>query len=388
MTGPHIHFTREELAERQQRVRARLVELGLDGLLMFKIEDMYWLSGYDSDGFCIFHCMYIGAGGELTHVSRRADLANLRYSSVCDDVRIWEDIEGNPKSNAIRDMLASHEAAGKRIGIQVDTMGLTPRLHGEIRAELDGWCTLVDAPDFIRELRLVKSPRELEYLRKAGELLDRATQVGIETARVGVDEGELFAEVYATILRSGGDMPAHRIPLGNGDAALNMRYTTARHVVGENDQITFELGCGYRHYHAAGMFVVLTGPRIDDRHRRMHAACVEALHDVQATLRAGNTVGDVFEAHRAAFARHGYEHAILLGCGYTMGATWPPTWMEQPQIFAGNPVTLEASMTFFTHMILIDHTTGLTMSLGEQAIVTDGEPEMITHVPRELIVAS
>jgi len=364
-----------------------MAELGYDGLLLFKMEDMYWLSGYDSEGFVVFDCMFLGVDGELTHVTRRADVANILYSSVCDDIRIWEDREGNPKSRAIKDTLAGHGLQGRRIGVQVDAIGITPRLYRELRAELDGWCDLVDSPDFIRHLRLVKSPLELEYLRTAGRILDDAARAAIDAVHVGVDEGELFAAIYGTILRRGGDMPAHRIPLGSGDAAMNVRYTTGRSAVPANDQVTFELGCGYRHYHAAEMFVVLTGPTVDDRHRRMHAACVEALADVQRALRPGTTLGEVFDVHRAAFARHGYEHAILLACGYTMGATWPPSWMEQPQIFAGNPVVLERGMTFFTHMILVDHAAGLTMSLGEQAIVTDGPPEIITHVPRELLVA-
>lgn len=156
--------------------------------------------------------------------------------------------------------------------------------------------------------------------------------------------------------------------------------------MGANDQVTFELGAGYRHYHAADMFVVLTGPKVDPRHLKMHEACVEALSATQAVLEPGRTVGEVYEAHRAAFARQGYEDAILRACGYTMGATWPPTWMEQPMIFERNPVELKPNMTFFTHMILTDHETGLTMSLGEQVIITEGAPEIITHVPREPIV--
>jgi Xaa-Pro dipeptidase len=167
---------------------------------------------------------------------------------------------------------------------------------------------------------------------------------------------------------------------------MNVRYTTRRKHVAENDQVTFELGAGYRHYHAAEMFVVLTGPSIDERHVKMHAACVDALAAVQDKLVPGNTLGEVYEAHRATFARHGYEHALLRACGYTMGATWPPTWMEQPQIYERNSTELVPHMSFFTHMILIDHTTGLTMSLGEQAIITDGPPEIITHVPRTPII--
>src|SRR5919106_2051798 len=148
---PHIHFSREEFDDRQVRVRRRLEDLGLDGILLFKIEDQYWLTGFDSDGFTIFHCMFLGADGQLTHVTRTADVANLRYSSICDDVRVWVDAHDNPKSKAIKEMLDSHGMAGKRIGIQLDTYGLTARLYLELREAPDGWCELVDASDLVRE---------------------------------------------------------------------------------------------------------------------------------------------------------------------------------------------------------------------------------------------
>ena len=54
MTKPYIHFTKEEFLQRQKKTRQYLQNLGLDGLLLFKIEDMYWLTGYESDGFCVF----------------------------------------------------------------------------------------------------------------------------------------------------------------------------------------------------------------------------------------------------------------------------------------------------------------------------------------------
>ena len=86
---------------------------------------------------------------------------------------------------------------------------------------------------------------------------------------------------------------------------------------------------------------------------------MDALTSVQATLRPGNTVGDVFKAHADAYTRHGYGHAFLKACGYTMGATWAPSWMEQPMIVGDNPlVLLQPNMTFFTHMILVDRRVG------------------------------
>src|SRR5436309_1890340 len=139
--------------------------------------------------------------------------------------------------------------------------------------------------------------------------------------------------------------------MGHGEKAMNVRYGTGRGRIGENDQVTFEMGCGWRHYHVADMFTVLTGPRVDPLHLRMHAACVEALEAIQSTLRPGRTLGDAFETHRATFARHGYEHTLLKAYNYTMGATFPPTWMEQPMHYRDNPTVVEQNLASCAPML-------------------------------------
>ena len=386
MPKPYIHFSREEFSHRQKKTRKHLQELGLDGLLLFKIEDMYWLTGYESDGFCIFGSMFIGTDGALTHLTRPADLGNLSYSSICEDVRISPDTEDSTRAEHIKDMLRSLGMEGKKIGIQVDTMGLTPRLFLEIKEILDGWCNLAVAPDFIRVLRLVKSPQELSYFRKAGEIMDIVMDKVIEVTYSGAFEGDIYATFYDTLFRLDADLPAHIPPFGSGDSALNLRYTTKRKNVSENDQVTLELGLGYRHYHVACMGVVLTGPEINDRHLKMHKTSVIALDAVQAALRPGTTVGELFDIYKATLEEHNEHDAVLTVAGYTMGAMWPPTWMEEPLIFEGNPLVLEENMTFFTHMILNDRETGLSMAVGETAIITTGAPEIITHSPREPII--
>ena len=386
MADINIHFSREEFAQRQDRVRTSMNTQGLDGLLLFKIEDMYWLTGYDSDGFSIFGCMFIGTDEQLTHLARPADLGNASYSSICEDVRTAPDSHKATRADQIREMLDSLGMQGKRIGIQVDTMGLTPRLFLQIKDALESWCELIVVPDFIRELRLVKSPQELEYLRKAGGIMDTALDKTLEATFAGAYEGDIYATFYDTLFRLGGDLPAHIPPLGSGKSALNLRYTTKRKHVLENDQVTLELGVAYRHYHAASMCVVLTGPEINQRHLKMHATSVAALDAVQSTLRPGTTVGEIYEMYQNTLENNGEKDAVLTVCGYTMGAAWPPTWMEQPMIYKGNPVVLKENMSFFTHMILNDRETGLSMAVAEQAIITEDGPEIITHVPRTPII--
>ena len=386
MPKPYNHFSREEFSQRQQKTRKQLQKFELEGLLLFKIEDMYWLTGYESDGFCIFGSMFIGTDGTLTHLARPADLGNLSYSSICEDVRISPDTENSTRAEHIKDMLRSLGMERKKIGIQVDTMGLTPRLFLEISEILDGWCELTVAPDFIRILRLVKSPQELNYFRKAGEVMDIVMDKVIEATYPGAFEGDIYATFYDTLFRLDADLPAHIPPLGSGDSALNLRYTTKRKNVSENDQVTLELGLAYRHYHVACMGVVLTGPEINNRHLKMHKTSVTALEEVQTALRPGTTVGELFDIYKETLEEHGEHDAVLTVAGYTMGAMWPPTWMEEPMIFEGNPLVLEENMTFFTHMILNDRETGLSMAVGETAIVTKDAPEIITHSPREPII--
>ncbi|TMF89350.1 MAG: aminopeptidase P family protein, partial [Chloroflexi bacterium] len=48
MPKPYVHFSLEEFADRQARVRAELAARGLDGLLVSRIEDQYWLCGLDT----------------------------------------------------------------------------------------------------------------------------------------------------------------------------------------------------------------------------------------------------------------------------------------------------------------------------------------------------
>jgi Xaa-Pro dipeptidase len=187
-------------------------------------------------------------------------------------------------------------------------------------------------------------------------------------------------------MRGDGDPAASRWPMGAGEEALLVRYHTGHGTVAPRDQVQFEIAAAYRHYHAALMYVILTGEP-DDRHRRMFDACAEALDACEATLRPGNTVGQVFTAHARVLTTAGYAGHFLNACGYTMGATYPPTWMDWPMVYAGEPQVLAPNMVFFLHMILLDSDTGLSMSLGETAIITETGCEPISRAPRHLLVA-
>jgi len=381
-----LHFTRDEFAARQRCACDEMVKAGLYGLLIFRQESMYYLTGYDTSGYSMFQGMYLGADGALALLTRSADQRQARITSVIEDIRIWTDRQGADPAVELRDMVADHGGRGQRIGAEYHAYGLTAQRGKMVDAAFAGFCELVDASDLVRLLRLVKSPAELFYLRQAGRLADEACAVSQRMIVPGASIGATYGEMMNTIMRGDGDPTASRWPMGAGEEALLVRYHTGHGTVAPRDQVQFEIAAAYRHYHAALMYVILTGEP-DDRHRRMFAACAEALDACEAMLRPGKTVGEVFAAHAKVLTAAGYAGHFLNACGYTMGATYPPTWMDWPMVYAREPQVLAPNMVFFLHMILLDSDTGLSMSLGETAIVTETGCEPISRAPRHLLVA-
>jgi Xaa-Pro dipeptidase len=381
-----LHFTRDEFAARQRRACEEMAKARLDGLLIFRQESMYYLTGYDTSGYSMFQGMYLGADGALALLTRSADQRQARITSVIEDIRIWTDREGADPAGELRDMVAARGGRGKRIGVEYHAYGLTAQRGKMVDAAFAGFCELVDASDLVRLLRLVKSPAELDYLRQAGRLVDEACAVSQRMTVPGASVGAVYGEMLNTIMRGDGDPTASRWPMGAGEEALLVRYHTGHGTVASRDQVQFEIAAAYRHYHAALMYVILTGEP-DARHRRMFDACAEALDACEAALRPGNTVGQLFATHAEVMTKAGYAGHFLNAGGYTMGATYPPTWMDWPMIYAGEPQVLAPNMVFFLHMILLDSDTGLSMSLGETAIVTETGCEPISRAPRHLLIA-
>lgn len=232
----------------------------------------------------------------------------------------------------------------------------------------------------------MKSAAELVYVRKASALTQAAHETANRLTVPGVSLAKLRGGMLATAVEGGGDPPGVRWPIACGRGAMVVRYYTGSGdgEVGVDDQVTHEIGVPFRHYYFVIMHTIVTG-KADPRHRAMFAACRAALDACEDRLRPGRTLGDVYAAHAETFIAAGYPK-ILNACGYPLAATYPPTWVEQPIICRDHPLVLRPGMVVFLYMILQDMEAGLAMSLGETALVTEGEAERLTRAPRELVV--
>ncbi|MHA1522769.1 MAG: M24 family metallopeptidase [Alphaproteobacteria bacterium] len=378
-----LHFTKAEFDRRIDQAKAALVNAELDGLLMFSQESMYYLTGFDSFGFCFFQCLYLDASGALALLTRAPDLRQARHTSIIDDIRLWTDEKGARPQAQLKDMLASLGATGQTLGVEYNSHGLSA-FHGKaLDRELEGFCRLQDASDLISNHRAVKSEAELAYVRRAGDLADHALEVAISATGDGADEGEILAAMQGEIFRRGGDYSGNEFIIGSGPDALLCRYKSGRRTLSARDQLTLEFAGVYRHYHSALMRTLIVGAPTG-QHRAMHAACRDALVACEAVMTPGSTPGAVFDAHAQVMDDAGFGAHRLNACGYGLGARFAPSWMDWPMFFHGSDTELKSSMVFFAHMILMDSDTGAAMTLGRSYIITDQGLECLSDASLDL----
>jgi Xaa-Pro dipeptidase len=380
-----LHFETGEYGSRINKALAALQAEELDGLLMFQQESMYYLTGYDTFGFCFFQCLYLGTDGRLALLTRAADLRQAQHTSIIEDIRIWTDAAGAKPAVQLKDMLADLGARGKRLGVETDSYGLTHANGKAVEEALDGFCQLVDASNLIDRIRLVKSEAELAYVRKAGKLADLALKAALTETRAGADEGRILAAQQAAIFAGGGDYPGNEFIIGSGKDALLCRYKAGRRKLSRRDQLTLEFAGVYCHYHAASMRTIIIG-KPTGYHEKMDAACRAALAACEDVMRPGHTAGDVFAAHARVMDDHGMRDHRLNACGYSLGAKFTPTWMDYPMFYAGNPARLAPNQVFFVHMILMDSVSGNAFCLGRTYIIGRDKPEPLSKYPLRMIL--
>ena len=380
-----IWFSQPEMAARRDRLLAALAAQKLDGALLFAQESDYWLTGYDSFGFCFFQCLYVAADGRMALLTRSADLRQAQRTSNLADIRIWKDGADAAPAEDLRRLLDDLKA-GRRLGVEFDATGLTHARGRALEAALAGR-ELIDISAMTPRLRLRKSPEELVAVREAARLSDLADRAGLEATRAGADEGEILAEMHRVLFAEGGDYPANEFIIGSGGDALLCRYKSGRRRLDADDQLTLEFAGVSRHYHAAIMRThVIGAPR--PLHRRYHEAARAALDACAAQLRPGRTAGDVYAAHARTLDGFGLSAHRLNACGYALGARFTPSWMDAPMFYKANPHEIGESEVYFLHMILMDSESETAMCLGRTYLTTPAGAEPLNAPDLDLQIKS
>jgi Xaa-Pro dipeptidase len=380
-----LQFTKEEFKNRKANILESMKEQKLDALLMFRQESMYWLTGYDTFGYVFFQTLILDQKGTIILLTRAPDLRQAQNTSNIEDIRIWVDKDGSNPTDDLKIILNELDLNGKKIGIEYEAYGMTGRNALRLNKSLENYCEIEDQSELITKHRVVKSREEIVYVKKAAELADKALDEAWKYTKAGASEAKILAEMQRIVLEGGGDYPANEYIIGSGHNALLCRYQAEKRNLSQKDQLSIEWAGTYKHYHSA-MFRTIVVGKENHKQIKMHDACVKALTNCEKKLIPGNTVGEVFDIHAKTFDDLGYKDSRMNACGYSLGSTFSPNWMDWPMLYTGNPYVIQPGNVFFMHMILMDSVNELAMNLGETYLVTENGNERLGKQKLDLVV--
>ena len=390
MSAKYELFDRTEFVERIERVKTRMASRGIELLLVASPANQFWLTGYDGWSFYTPQMVLLHIDeDEPIWFGRKMDAVGARMTAFMDEDRIVPYPDAYVASTEhhpieyLAEIVRDRGWGSARIGVEMDDTYYTARWHAILTAELSS-VRFLDATLLVNWCRLRKSPREIAYLREAGEIAAAAMHAAIEACAVGVRQCDVIAALYKVTIggteRVGGTFPCKppNAMVGERAAAPHLSWTDAP--LREGDLFYIEQG-GVRHrYHAPLSRCVFLG----DAPRALHettAIVVEGLEAVLAAARPGASCEDLEAAWRRIAARHGIEKESRIG--YPVGIGYPPTWGELTcSLRRGDRTELEAGMTFHCIPALWAESHGLVVS--ESFVVTERGAEPFASLPRKL----
>ncbi|SNB65891.1 Xaa-Pro dipeptidase [Arboricoccus pini] len=368
-------FERQEFLARLARVQSALREKQLDGLIAFLPETVTWLTGYFTRAYGTLQFAIVPAEGEPTMFCRDVEEYYLESTCVFPDRVMWTD--GDDRMKVAAGAIASRIGTSARLGIELSAWPLSAGRYEYLKAALPG-IVWQDESSLTPTMRLIKSPAEIAYQRRAAKAAEAGMQAAIDSAAVGVTEREMAAEICAAMIRAGSDLPGPGV-MSSGERAFHLHGGYSDRALEAGDIVQIETTPNVKNYHARFMRPIRIGPARDDDHR-----VVEQLIAIQdAALRAVKpgipaSVPDTIyrEGVLAAGLRDSYTNKTF----YSVGLLLQPNGGEPLEAAPGCTWTFEPGQTFHTYVLA----RGFGMS--ETIAITEDGFELLTNFPRQLFV--
>ena len=221
----------------------------------------------------------------------------------------------------------------------------------------------------VEELRRVKTPEEIEILKRASDLADRGYQHFVDAAQPGMTEYELVAEVEGFLKENGAEDNFMLIASG-GTEVVGMKPPTER-VLQEGDQVITELTPSLDGYYAQVCRTLVLG-KASQAQRDGFAIFAEAQQAAEDLIRPGVTAADAAKAQNDVFRKYGYGD--YTGAKYTRvrGHCLGLFPDETPHVLEDVPYVLKENMVMIAHPNTYLPLAGYTVFGDAMLLTADG----------------
>lgn len=389
--GVALPFSRAEYDQRLGKTRAAMEKAGIDLLVVSDPSNMAWLTGYDGWSFYVHQCVVVPPDGEPVWFGRGQDANGAKRTTWLhhDNIIGYADhyvqsTERHPM-DALSQVIAERGWQNLRIGVEMDNYWFSAAAFASLQRHLKQ-ARFVDGTSLVNWQRAVKSPQELEYMRKAARIVEAMHARILEKAEPGLRKSDLVAEIYDAGIRGvngyGGDYPAIVPLLPSGEEASAPHLTWDDRPMRSGEGTFFEIAGCYRRYHCPLSRTVFLGRPTQD-FLDAEKAVLEGMEAGLAAARPGNTCEDIAKAFFAVLSR--YDIVKDNRTGYPIGLSYPPDWGERTMsLRPGDRTELQPGMTF--HFMTGLWLERMGLEITESIVITETGVECLANVPRKLFV--
>ncbi len=397
---PEVPFSREEYRERLGRIRARMAADGIDMLYLTAPESLFYVSGYTCEWYQAQSPKnWPATSGIAVHrdhddfilFDTPSEQVMARYVTVADDIRIFPIDNRRDGIGFVADELQAAGWLGGTVGLELHSYRPNPAVSQRFKDcfEASG-CKVADGSDILRELRWVKSPQEMAFIEKAGEITDIGLAAARDAIRPGATELEVYGEMIRAMTRAGGENPAITLPVLSGPKANCGHALAGRRKIGPGEQINVDV-CGvYNRYHcnAARSFYVGEPPR---EVVEFYDKAAGAMAILEGLVRPNLPVGELVTTLREYYDEQGiWQDASWVG-GYELGIGFPPDWVGNfvYEMSHGDSTVLfePGTAVNFESVFYGPRMSGLTY-LIDTLLFQEGSAGLASQMPRGLTVLS
>ena len=384
-------FEKEEYEIRISKVRKSMDEKNIEVLIVTDPSNMAWLTGYDGWSFYVHQCVVLSLESEPFWYGRGMDANGAKLTVFMQHENIIgypDDYVQNPEKHPMDylcKILTEKNWAQKTIGVEKDNYYFTASCLESLQRNLVQ-ANFVDSTGLVNWQRTVKSPRELEFMRKAAKIVEKMHARIFEVMEPGMRKNDLVAEIYhsgITGTEDGGGDYAAIVPMTpTGADASAPHLTWDDQPIPNNSGTFFEIAGCYRRYHCPLSRTIYLG-QPPQKYLDVEKAVLEGIEAGLEAAKPGNFAEDIEAAWRKTISKYGYEKESR--CGYAIGLSYPPDWGERTVSFRkGDKTVLEPNMTFHFMPALWFDDWGLETT--ESIVITDSGVETLANVPRKLFV--
>ena len=212
--------------------------------------------------------------------------------------------------------IASQVASEKPSKLAVDSgsiefwQALSKAVGGEEKLEPAG--------NFIRELRKVKDPREIQLIREACNLTNIGMQMASQIIRPGIKEKDVAAEVEYAMRKQGSDGTAFDTIIASGTSSAFPHGSCSDRTIQEGDLVVVDLGATYKFYRSDMTRTFIAG-KASEKQRKIYETVKEAQQIAFETIKQSISAKDVDLAARQVIEAAGFGEYFVHNLGHGVG---------------------------------------------------------------------